>query len=100
MDTPSSKQEIGNSARAYAACTVSEGYKPISLMSTESASQSGGPTGLGHALWFFDEEILEAATEVKQGPGEDGADALKHQKSRTGIDISVCLLFKRKTERN
>jgi hypothetical protein len=51
-------------------------------------------------LRSFDEEIPEAATEVKQRSREDRTYALKHQEPRAWIDISVRLAFKGKAECN
>jgi hypothetical protein len=56
--------------------------------------------GLRDILGSFDEEIPEAAAEVKQRSGEDRTNALKDQEPGARIDISVGLALKGKAERN
>jgi hypothetical protein len=56
--------------------------------------------GLWDILGSFDEEIPEAAAEVKQRSREDRANALKDQEPGARIDIGMGLALKGKAERN
>jgi hypothetical protein len=55
---------------------------------------------LRNALGRSDEEVLETATEVEYGTGEDCANSLKDKESRAGIDVCVGLAFESKAKRD
>jgi hypothetical protein len=52
-------------------------------------------------LWLRpDEEVLDAAPEVKKHSGDRRTDALKQEKTGTWVDVGVCLPLEGKAERN
>jgi hypothetical protein len=63
------------------------------------AWQRGGDR-IGRFRRSLGEETLDTTAEVEDSSGDEGAQALKEQEARTGIDICMGLTLEREAERN